>query len=58
MQQHAMMEFLTAENMLLNDIYQHLKVVYGEECVDICTIEIRGTMAATTSKVLWLVHLP
>jgi hypothetical protein len=38
MQQPAVMEFLTAENMLLINFNQHVKVVYGEECVDISTV--------------------
>jgi hypothetical protein len=33
--QHAVTEFMTAENVPLIDIHQWVKVVYGENCIDI-----------------------
>jgi hypothetical protein len=38
MQQHAVMEFMTTEIVMLIDIHWHMKAVYGEECVDMDTV--------------------
>jgi hypothetical protein len=33
------MQFLTSKNVPPNDINQQMKVVYGEECVDISNVQ-------------------
>jgi hypothetical protein len=38
MQQHAVMEFMTTEIVMLINIHWHVKAVYGEECVDMNTV--------------------
>jgi hypothetical protein len=36
--QHTVTEFLTAENFPPIDIHWRMKIVYGDDCVDISTL--------------------
>jgi hypothetical protein len=42
--QHEVIEFLTAENVSLVDIYWRIKVIYGDNCVDVSTFQHRAAM--------------
>ena len=38
LKQHACIEVLTAENMPPVDIHQQIKVVHGDDCIDVNTV--------------------
>ena len=54
LKQRAVIEFLTAEGCAPVDIHRRMSAVYGEACVDVCTVKrwtrsMRDEEAATTS---------
>jgi hypothetical protein len=50
MQQHAVMEFMTTEIVMLIDIHWQVKAVYGEECVDMNTVWLHMFMLGSLNS--------